>query len=154
MTAEVTQHPACRPVPAVECVDCLTQAVENIRAAADMLHTLARHTRQPIKAAWLDIVASVMGTVADDIDHTVDLWHHLPADPLPAADHATIGKHLAELREHADLLDGWSIVADECPPSRAAVADLTARLLADAEALGEAVEAAWGACRTQPAPAA
>jgi hypothetical protein len=154
MTADITQHPACRPVPAVQCVDCLDQAVETIRAGASMLYALAKHTRQPIKAAWLDIVARVTETLIDDADHTADLWRHLPADPLPAADHATIGAHLAELRQHADRLDGWSIMADECPPSRAAVADLTARLLAAAEALGEAVEAAWSASPTQPAPAA
>lgn len=150
----IVQHPACRPVPAVECVDCLDQAVETIRAGASMLYALAKHTRQPITAAWLDHVARVAHTMIDDIDYTADLWHHLPADPLLAADHATIGKHLAELRQHADRLDGWSIIADECPPSRAAVADLTGCLLAAAEALGEAVEAAWSACRTQPAPAA
>ena len=150
----VTQHPACRPVPALECVDCLDRAVENICAAASMLHTIAKRTRQPVTPEWLCLVARVTHSMAEDIDYTADLWHGLPADSLLAADHKCIAEHVANLRQQADRLEAVIDLIDVCAPSREGIADLTARLLETAQALHQTTEAAWAACRTQPAPAA
>ena len=150
----VTQHPACRPVPAVDCVDAIDCSVENIRDAASMLHTIARHTRQAITAAWLYHVAQIGQAQADDIDYTVDLWRSLAIDPLPGTHQAVIGHQVARIRQHAHHLAAVGDDANICPPSRAHVAGVVEQLLEAVEALRQASDAAWAACRTQPAPAA
>lgn len=154
MTADITQHPACRPVTALSCVDANNASAADICAAASLLYTIVRHTRRPIAQAWLYHTAKVVQTQADDIGYTTDLWRRLPADPLPAADHQAITGHAASLRRHARHIAAISDSADTCPPSRRHVADALASLLATAGALRQATEAAWTACRPDPDPAA
>lgn len=150
----ITQHPACRSVPALDCVDANNASVEDIRAAASLLHTLARHTRRPITPAWLDHVAGVSQAQADDIEYTIDLWRRLPADPLLAADYQAIAEQVASMRRHAKHLAACGDVAATCPPSREHVADALTDLLATAEVLHQATSAAWTACRAGSGPAA
>lgn len=154
MTADITPHPACRPVPAMECADVNNASVEDIRAAASLLHTIARHTRQPITPTWLYFVARVGQAQADDIEYTADLWRRLPVEPLPAADHQAIVEHVANIRRLAKHLATWGDGADICPPSREHVADALTDWLATAGALNQAISAAWTACRAGPDPAA
>lgn len=150
----VTQHPACRSLLALECVDSIGLMLEDIRASAAMLHTIATRTRQPVTPPPLYFVGRVAQTMANDIDHTADLWRRLPVEALPAADHEVIRAHVASIRRHAADLGDVGDTADLCAPSSQGVAALTARLLDAAEAVQHATNAAWSACRAQPEPAA
>ncbi|MDD3651190.1 hypothetical protein [Immundisolibacter sp.] len=152
--SNVIDHPAAQPVPAVDCTDAMQASVADLRAAAGLLHTVARHTRQPLDPEALFFVARVASAQADDLDYIADLWRRLPADPLLPDHRAAIAGHVATLRQHAEHLGDCGDVADTCPPSRAHVAATCAALLATADALSTGNEAAWTACRTQPAPAA
>ena len=154
MTASITQHPACRPLLALECVDSIGLALEDIRASAAMLHTLTKCTRQPVTPPPLHFVGRIAQTMANDLDHTADLWRRLPVEALPAADHEVIAAHIASIRRHAANLGDVGDTAYVCAPSSQGVAALTARLLDAAEAVQQATNAAWTACRAQPEPAA
>ena len=150
----VTQHPACRPLLALECLDSIGLTLDDIRASAGMLHTIATHTRQPVTQRPLHFLARFGEAVADDLDRTADLWRRLPVEALPAADHEVIRAHVATIRRQAANLGDVGDTAYVCGPSSQGVAALTARLLDAAEAVRQATNAAWSACRAQPEPAA
>lgn len=153
MSADITQHPACPPVNALNCVDNINLSIEHAIGNVELLRTVLADTRQPVPPRWLYSAAAHLRIEADDIALGIDLWRRVPVAALPDADCQAIERQLAAVIRHVEGLERCADHAASVQVDRDFMLAIVGRLLAALKTLARRAQAAWTACQP-PAPAA
>lgn len=141
----ITNHPTCQHVSALDCVDVAQLAIESIAGLAGLLRQAIVHGA-PLGVSELAAVSNTVLRDADRLDAAFALWCRLPADSLPKRLQRSLQRRVDTLRQQADFLGHAAMLAESgTPPTADQLATFASRLLGLTESLHQAVSAAQAA---------